>query len=114
MKLNICLCVPCVGPTARLDGPTAGREGSMEACGPTERQMVVRGKTAGTLTAAAASLTTDMPGKSIHLHTVLFKYIYIYTHIDGQMKLYEALFVQEKASGLLPKQAQWHVVACKT
>lgn len=59
-------CLPCVGAMARPGGPTAGSEGSTEACGPTERQMEAVEKTAGTRMAATDTLTRDMLGKSIH------------------------------------------------
>lgn len=59
------LCVSCVGAKARLDGPTAGKEELMEACGPVET--VAIGKMMGTLTAETDTLTADMPGRSIRL-----------------------------------------------
>lgn len=55
-KSNSLLCFICVEAMARLAGPTAGKGGSMEACGPIESRSVVRGKT-------VATLTTDIPGK---------------------------------------------------
>lgn len=45
---------------AKLSGPTAGKEGLMEACGPTEMQMVRTGKTLAQLMTATATLTTDI------------------------------------------------------
>jgi len=47
------------GAKAPLDGPTAGKEELMEACGPVE--MVVIGKMMGTLTAETDTLTAEMP-----------------------------------------------------
>lgn len=55
-------CLPCLGALARLGGPTAGRGGLMEVCGPTESLMVVIGRNVGTLTAATDTQTTDLPG----------------------------------------------------
>lgn len=72
------LCLPCVGAMARLAGPTAGREGSMGACGPAERQLVtvVIGRTVATLKTAAATLITDRPGKVSLEVNCLFKSIH--------------------------------------
>lgn len=83
-ECNSFLCLPCVVAMARFSGPTAGREGSMDACGPTERQKVMTGKTAGTLRAATDTLTTDMPGKSISLLIQLD--IHLYVEIKGLFK----------------------------
>lgn len=47
------------GAKALHDGPTAGKEELMEACGQVE--MVVVGKTMGTLTAETDTPTADMP-----------------------------------------------------
>lgn len=64
------LCLPCVAAMDCPGGPNAGREGSMEACGPTKRLMIVMGETVAILT---ATLTTDMPGKSIYLIPYTFR-----------------------------------------
>lgn len=63
LKPKSLLCLPCVAAMVCPGGPNAGREGSMEACGPTKRLMVVMGETVSTVTATP---TTDMPGKSIY------------------------------------------------
>lgn len=57
------LCLPCVAAMVCPGGLNAGKEGSMEACGPTKRPMEVMGETMATVTATP---TTDMPGKSIY------------------------------------------------
>ncbi len=58
------LCLLCTEAMVSTGGPTAGREGSMEACEPTESRTETTGNT---MTTATATLTTDTPGKRIYL-----------------------------------------------
>lgn len=82
-KSNSVLCLLCVGALAHLGGPTAGREGSMGACGPTEKRIVVTGRTVGTLTAATNTQTTDIPGESVRHQAVG---LHFYVEVKGLLK----------------------------